>query len=76
MPQGGPPAFLLPVHAVHVDDGEHLEEGDDEQGDGAGVAVQQGQPVLAGVQGEDEGDEVRPQADEACGAEGAAPSPG
>ena len=57
----------LPVHAVHVDHGDHLEEGDDEQGDGARVAVQERQPVLAGVQCENEGDEVRAQADEACG---------
>lgn len=60
----------LPVHAVHVDHGEHLEEGDDEQGDGAGIAVKEGQPVLAGVQREDEGHEVRPQAEEACGQRG------
>lgn len=55
----------LPVHTVHVDDREHLAEGDDEQRDGAGIAVQQGEPVLAGVQREDERQQVRPQADEA-----------
>lgn len=70
-------ASLLPVNAVHVDDRKHLAEGNDEQGDGAGVAVQQGQPVLARVQREDEGDQVGPQADEACGSENtAAAQPG
>lgn len=71
-PQPSPPPSLLPVHSIHVDHSEHLAEGNDEEGDGASIAVQQGQPVLAGVQREDEGDEVHPQADEACGAEGRA----
>jgi hypothetical protein len=61
---------LLPVHTIYIDDGKHLTEGNDEQGDGTSVLVQQGQPVLAGVQCENEGDEICPKADDTCAQRG------
>lgn len=48
-------ATALPLQSIHEHHTDDLEEGDDEEGNGAHVAVEDLQPVVPRAQGEDQG---------------------
>lgn len=51
---------------INVDDGDHLQQGDDDEPDGAGERVEHLEPVLAGARREDQAHEETESADTAC----------
>lgn len=53
--------------AVHEDDGDHLHQGDNNETDGAGEAIEHLQPILSSASAEDEPYEKAYDADDSCG---------